>query len=99
MDAQVGQLVTSKAGRDAGPQFLVIEYVGRRVLVADGKARVVQRPKQKNPKHLSLHDVWAKDIRAKLLANVSVSNTDIRDALEKLQDGVREVDRQWRDKT
>ncbi|HBG77185.1 MAG TPA: RNA-binding protein, partial [Clostridiales bacterium] len=29
MDAQVGQLVTSRAGRDAGQQFLVIGYMGR----------------------------------------------------------------------
>ncbi len=94
MDAQVGQLVTSRAGRDAGQQFLVIGYMGRRVLVADGRARSVQRPKQKNLRHVSLHEVWAQDIRAKLLANVSVSNADIRDALEKLQDGVEEVDRQ-----
>ena len=99
MDGQVGQLVTSRAGRDAGQQFLVIGYMGRRVLVADGRARSVQRPKQKNLRHVSLHEVWAKDVRVKLLANVSVSNADIRDALEELQDGVREVDRQCRDKT
>ncbi|NLK07767.1 MAG: RNA-binding protein [Firmicutes bacterium] len=93
MDVQVGQLATSIAGRDAGQQFLVIGFTENRVLVTDGETRRVECPKRKNPKHLCPQDMWAEDIRAKLLGSVSVSNADIREALEKLQDDVRGVDR------
>jgi len=92
VDAQLGQLVTSRAGRDAGQQFIVIGHVGRRVLVADGRARSVKRPKQKNLRHLDLHQVWADNIRQKLVDNASVTDADIREALERLQDGDEEVD-------
>lgn len=92
MDAQLGQLVTSRAGRDSGQQYLVVGYNGQRVLVADGRLRSVKRPKQKNPRHICLHKVVAEEISAKLLANISVSDADIRAALDRLQDGGEEVD-------
>lgn len=92
MDAQLGQLVTSRAGRDIGQQFLVVGYNGQRVLVADGRLRSVKRPKEKNIRHICLHTIVAKEIRTKLLANISVSDADIRAALERLQHGGEEVD-------
>ncbi|NMB45325.1 MAG: RNA-binding protein [Firmicutes bacterium] len=92
MDAQLGQLVTSRAGRDSGQQFLVVGYSGQRVLVADGKLRSVRRPKEKNVRHICLHEVVAEDIRTKLAASISVSDADIRAALDRLQQRDEEVD-------
>ena len=81
MDAQLGQLVTSTAGRDSGPQFLIVGFNGNRTLVADGDLRSVKRPKPKNIRHLCLHSVVAEEIRTKLAANIPVSDAEIRTAL------------------
>lgn len=52
----IGQLVTSKAGRDAGRKYVVIGFSDPGfVLVADGKIRKISRPKRKNLKHLVAH--------------------------------------------
>jgi len=50
---RVGQLVRSKAGRDAGGYFLVVGVKDRQtVAIADGRLRRISRPKLKNVKHL-----------------------------------------------
>ena len=48
----VGQIVCSKAGRDKGYFMIVVEERDGFVRVCDGKERPLDRPKQKNPKHL-----------------------------------------------
>ncbi|HHU61259.1 MAG: KOW domain-containing RNA-binding protein [Bacillota bacterium] len=51
-----GQLVTSRKGRDAGKQYVVIGfYDENHVQVADGYVRKIERPKRKNFKHLIIH--------------------------------------------
>ncbi len=48
-----GQLVRSKAGRDKGKHYLVLEVIGStRVLLVDGRVRSLNRPKGKNVAHL-----------------------------------------------
>lgn len=59
---RVGQVVTSRAGRDAGRLYLVVGWrEDGRVLVADGEGRSVKRPKPKNVRHLWVHSVWYTD--------------------------------------
>ncbi len=44
---EVGRIVVSKAGRDQGRRFVVLEEIDRDfVLVADGKLRTMERPKR-----------------------------------------------------
>ena len=53
---QVGQLVTSKRGRDLGRKYVVVRfYDDKHVEVADGLLRKVNRTKRKNVKHLLVH--------------------------------------------
>lgn len=53
---KVGQLVTSKRGRDSGKKYVVVGfYAHNSVQVADGFVRSVARPKRKNIKHLTVH--------------------------------------------
>ncbi len=53
MDLEIGQAVISLSGRDKG-RYLVVTEVGTDfIFVADGKLRTLDRPKRKNPKHLS----------------------------------------------
>ena len=47
-----GQIVCSIAGRDKGSFLMVVEDRGESVLLCDGKARPLQRPKLKNKKHV-----------------------------------------------
>ncbi len=49
-----GQIVRSKAGRDCRSIYVVLDVLPRRVMVADGRRRTVDKPKAKNPLHLQL---------------------------------------------
>ena len=50
----IGSVVCSRAGRDAGRLFLVIGILDEEfVLLADGDLRKAERPKKKRRKHLS----------------------------------------------
>lgn len=49
----LGRIVRSKAGRDMGRLFAVIQVLDDDfVLVSDGKLRTLDRPKKKRKKHL-----------------------------------------------
>lgn len=50
---EVGQIVISKAGRDKGYFLVISSFCDGKVYVCDGKERPIERPKPKNPKHLS----------------------------------------------
>lgn len=53
---EVGQLVTSKMGRDSGKKYVVIGFYNEsHVQVVDGFVRKMDRPKRKNVKHLVVH--------------------------------------------
>ena len=53
MSFQPGTIVVSKAGRDAGRPFTVLEWDGGAyVLLCDGDLRKVQKPKKKKTKHV-----------------------------------------------
>ncbi|NLJ80468.1 MAG: KOW domain-containing protein [Firmicutes bacterium] len=54
----LGQLVTSKKGRDSGRMYVVVGFCDQGyVQVADGVVRTRKRPKRKNIKHLVVHKV------------------------------------------
>lgn len=77
----LGQLATSRAGRDAGARYLVIGLSGpSQVLVADGARRGVGRPKRKNLKHLRLEGTVA-PLAEKIRAGQAVTDKDVREAL------------------
>ena len=50
---ETGAIVLSRAGRDSGRVFVVIEVLDSEyVLMADGQLRTLDRPKKKKRKHL-----------------------------------------------
>ncbi len=49
-----GQVVCSVAGRDKGSFLVVVGNQGDYLLVCDGKARPLERPKLKNKKHVKI---------------------------------------------
>ena len=52
MDYVKGQVLVSAAGHDKGELLAVTGFDGKRVFLADGKSRRLEKPKAKNPKHL-----------------------------------------------
>ena len=52
MELARGTVVRSVAGRDAGSFLAVVAFDGADVYVCDGKARPLERPKRKNPRHI-----------------------------------------------
>lgn len=50
---KIGQIVFSKAGRDRSKPFIVVGKTEDSIYVVDGKERPLERPKRKNPKHIS----------------------------------------------
>ena len=47
-----GMIVLATAGREAGRFFLVTAVEGQELLLADGRHRLLAKPKRKNPAHV-----------------------------------------------
>ncbi|GAB6877302.1 KOW domain-containing RNA-binding protein [Thermaerobacter litoralis] len=87
MHQSIGQLVTSRAGRDQGRAYLVVGVLDDRfVLVADGDLRPADRPKRKNVRHLVFHRAWSQEVRQRLEEGRRLTNADLRRALAVLVD-------------
>jgi ribosomal protein L14E/L6E/L27E len=56
MSFEQGRLVTVTAGRGAGRVYAVLGCENGRVLLADGKTRLLTNPKRKSPRHLKVLD-------------------------------------------
>ena len=55
MAFKVGDVVRSKSGHDAKRYYVIIALLNERyVLLADGKVRCLDHPKQKNVRHITL---------------------------------------------
>jgi ribosomal protein L14E/L6E/L27E len=50
--AQVGQIVFSKKGRDKGRAMVIISVEGEYVFLADGQLRPLNKPKKKKARHI-----------------------------------------------
>ncbi len=51
----IGILVISKAGRDKGRKFVIVEVIDSKyVLISDGVTHTVERPKKKKLAHLEV---------------------------------------------
>ncbi len=73
----------SKAGRDKGKKFVVIEIIDEAfVLIADGVLRRVEKPKKKKIKHLEISDIIIADINEKITNKQKISNSEIRKKLD-----------------
>jgi len=83
LDYKVGQVVYSKAGRDAGKKFIIVSIPDESyVYISDGDLRKIEKPKRKNAKHLLITEEIIKPLSEKLLKNMNVNNSEVRRALE-----------------
>lgn len=67
---QAGAIVLSTAGHDAGNAYVVMKCGGEFVFLADGKRRLMDKPKKKRLKHVA--DTQARTDISKLMCNAHV---------------------------
>lgn len=89
---KVGQLVCSKAGRDKGDYYIVIEIIdGRFVKLANGSTRKFSSAKKKNKKHLIIYPYVDEEIGYILRKN-KANNGQLIKAINKLLQKVSKQD-------
>ena len=84
MQDLIGRFVISKAGRDAGKCYVIINTHNEYVYLVDGNIRTLDYPKKKNIKHIIKLKYIDHEL-AEAVANKSVRNEDIKRALKLLQ--------------
>ncbi len=81
---QEGIVVISQKGRDKGRPFVVLYQVDADfVLIADGEARKVEKPKRKRRKHLA-STRWELPTLAEAYRQKRLMDSDLRKALKQL---------------
>jgi len=82
-DISIGQVVKSRAGRDKGRIFLILDIVDNQfVYVVDGDLRKLDSPKKKKIKHLIVFNTVIPEFKEKLENSVKINNSYIRKILE-----------------
>lgn len=92
MDNQlnVGQVVLSTKGRDAGRYFVIVEVAsGGYVRIADGEVRRIANPKLKKGKHVVWEGEVLDGIAEKILAGKQVFDSELKSALRKYNQNQR----------
>lgn len=82
-DIAIGQVVKSKAGRDKGRIFLVLNIINdKQVSIIDGDLRKLDNPKAKKAKHLDVYNTVVPELKYKLDNKIKLDNAFIRKILE-----------------
>ena len=83
---EVGQIVASKAGRDEGRLFLVLNVIDDQyVELVDGTLRKLAKPKKKKNRHIEPQNGYCESIKAKLEQGKQVFDAEIRASLEQFK--------------
>ncbi len=83
MNIDKGTLVRASAGRDKDSLFVAVGVHDGFVYICDGKSRPLERPKRKNPKHISPTHVTVEtdgltNKKLRRLINQFMTRTDIQ---------------------
>ena len=81
MEVDKSSLVVSKAGRDQGQLFYVIDADEQYVYLADGKSRRLEKPKRKKRKHIEQIPRTETRIAEKIRNGEKVLNSELRKEL------------------
>ena len=81
MEIDKSSLVVSKAGRDQGQLFYVIDADEQYVYLADGKSRRLEKPKRKKRKHVQQVPRTESRIAEKIRNGEKVLNSELRKEL------------------
>lgn len=79
---EVGRIVISKAGRDAGMAFMITAVLdGQYVEVANGTLRKLSKPKKKKIRHIEMTPLFLENLKEKLEQGKKVFDAELRSAL------------------
>ncbi len=81
MEADVGHIVISLAGRDKERPFYVLKTEENFVYLVDGSLRRIESAKKKKRKHIKVVSDFDSRVSMKLKAGEKVLNSEIRKAL------------------
>ena len=81
MEVDKSSLIVSKAGRDKGQLFYVIDTDEQYVYLADGKSRKLEKPKRKKRKHVEQVPRSESRIAEIIRNGVKVLNSELRKEL------------------
>lgn len=82
-DIAVGQVVKSRAGRDKGNIFLVLDIIDDKyIYVVDGDIRKLDNPKKKKITHVIVYNTIIPELKEKMKSGVKINNAYIKKLLE-----------------
>ncbi|MDR2356770.1 MAG: KOW domain-containing RNA-binding protein [Oscillospiraceae bacterium] len=83
MELEIADIVVSRNGRYAGKRFFVVGLEdGEYALLADGRARRIEKPKRKKLKHVKLESRGADGrVSVKLRSGEKVTNSELRKSI------------------
>ena len=89
---EVGSVVLSKAGRDAGRLFIVVQEVDADfVMIANGDLRKLDRLKKKRRKHLKPTGAVVQAMRERLAGGEPIQDHEVRSWLSKEEEKLVQV--------
>lgn len=74
MTSLIGALVESISGRDKGEIFAVIAQSEQYLILANGRKRRIETPKQKKPKHVTFLGKFLSDNEVEMLKRGEITN-------------------------
>ena len=77
-----GALAKSLAGRDKEEIFVIIEEAGEYIFLADGKCRLLEKPKRKNKKHIQIIHDREEQRRRSLIQEEKLTDVQIRKSIQ-----------------
>ena len=77
-----GQVVFSKKGRDKSLPFIVVGTDGDYLYLADGKTRLLKKPKKKKIIHVQICNDIIEEIKTKLENDIYLNDAELRKALK-----------------
>jgi large subunit ribosomal protein L14e len=81
---EVGDLVVSTKGRDAGTTYVIINKVDSNyVRLVDGNHKKFINPKLKKTKHIKLLNIKLEKIEAKIKENTKIFDSEVYSAIKK----------------
>ncbi len=79
---EIGQVVKSRAGRDNGKIFLILDIIDEQfVLVVDGDLRKLDKPKKKKVKHLFIYKSVIPEFKDRLTSKEKINDAYVRSVL------------------
>ena len=88
---KIGDVVISKAGRDKGEYFIVVDSKDGYAIIVDGKTRKVRSPKKKNVKHLQIVlSGVEEELALRILKGEPVGNERVKDRIKSQKQKIQE---------